>query len=95
MAGEAQTPHAVVTVDGVARAASSVRVTRELATDMPAQVAGGGGMVAATGSVVWADDVAGVVQAFDPPGPNARVTVDAGTAGSGGALYRRFTGKVD
>ena len=96
MAGETIIPHAVVTVDGVARPASKVRVTRELATDMPAQVAAGGGMVAATASVTWANDVNGVQDTrADILKPNSRVTIDAGMAGATGALSRRFTGKLD
>lgn len=90
------TPHATVTVDGVAVPVASVSLTREISTDLPASVTGGGGMVASTGEIVWGVGKGGVRDpAFRAPNPGQRVVVKRGTDGAFGTLYTGFTGAVD
>lgn len=96
MAGEVQEPYAAVTVNGLTRKAKSVHITRELGTDLPTAVVGGGDMVAATGTIEWDDDTNGIVDVrVAYPQKLDKVVVTAGMNGATGALAQRFTGMID
>lgn len=96
--GPVTSPSVTVTRGGVARAVDSVSIQRDLPSYLPASVAGGGGITAATGNVDWSQTTA--VKTRDdspwPPGavpiPGEAVTVDM-DAGAG--AHRVFTGAVD
>lgn len=92
-------PEALVTLNGVPQDVSSVSVSRELASSLPAQVTSASGLTAATGGVEWAvgEDVSSrSVHPWDgndfPPKPADAVVV---FMGYDGALDRQLTGVVD
>ena len=89
-------------VNGVRREIQSVSLDREMANDLPDQVAGGSGLSGGSGTIVWAvQDVSGVepretspwhvVAGWPPqPGDQVRVYVTDGTTS-----WPRFTGRID
>lgn len=99
------TPTALVIVNGEPQEASSVSISRELASSMPAQVNATSGLTAATGSVVWnvGDDVQDrAAHPWDgnsfPPKPADEVVIFAGYAGQNDdddVLVRQLTGSID
>lgn len=97
--GDVYEPSVTVTHNGVVREVDSVSIDRELPSNLPAAVAGGSGVTAATGNVEWAEgqDVTGVAAHPWSPGPFPpqdydTVTVDAGY---GGGEARLLTGFID
>lgn len=99
MAGVVQQVDATVTVAGVAREAASVSVSHEIATSMPDQVAGGGGISMGEVTVTLGEPQVVTTSRRSPwsrrdgwpPAPGEPVTVDAVIDG---ASSRRFTGMV-
>lgn len=89
-----------VLVNGVERSVLSWSVSRELSGDLPNSVAGGAGVVQATGSVSWADsaDVAdGRLNPWDTstgwiPATGDRVQI---FAGDGVTEWSQFVGEID
>lgn len=96
--GPVTAPGVAVALSGLLRAVDSVSVTRDLPSDLPASVTGGGGITAATGDATWGQVQAVKLRDDSPwsvgvvPMPGDTVTVDA-DAGAGS--HRVFTGAVD
>lgn len=92
-------PTALVIVDGNPQEVSSLSISRELSSSMPAQTNAMSGLTAATGSVTWnvGEDVQKrSAHPWDgnsfPPKPADEAVV---FAGYGDALVRQLTGSVD
>lgn len=104
-------PHALVTSpvarvvwNGMVLSASEVSVTRGMVSGLPAQVAGGGGMMAATGSAVVDPFIGPVVEGLclptgdvRVPRPGDPVVIEMGLRDARGAeVYApQLTGRVD
>jgi hypothetical protein len=92
-------PTALIIVGGNPVEAESVTISRELSSNLPAQVTSASGMTAATGSVEWSvgDDVrTRAAHPWDgnafPPKPSDEVVV---FMGYGSTMARQLTGIVD
>lgn len=91
-------PAVTVRLNGVARKVASVSVDRELPSELPEQVAGGTGITAATGEIVWSSEELSRSKRLSPwhngtfpPKPWDTVTVDTGY---GPTQARQITGQV-
>ncbi|MBE0009605.1 MULTISPECIES: hypothetical protein [unclassified Arthrobacter] len=91
-------PTVTVSLNGTPRKVASVNVTRELPSELPEQVSGGSGIVAATGEVVWSTEEVSRSKRVTPWGSGAfpprtweTITVDSGY---GGVEARLLTGQV-
>lgn len=89
-----------IIVNGVERAHESWSISRDIVGDLPEQVAAGGGVKQATGSIVWAteDDVTDMspnpwnASAGWLPKPGDAVTI---WAGDGATWWQQFVGVID
>lgn len=89
-----------VEVNGVTRAAESVSIDADIASDLPDEVAGVSGVSARTGSIQWAPQNPVIERPATPwnrtgawpPQPGDRVDIWAGDAGTS---WKVFTGRID
>lgn len=99
-ASDVQAVSSRVLVNGVERQCSSWSVDRELASDLPAGVAGGAGISQATGQVSWVASTDVERPGHNPWNPSTGWTPAVGDrveiyAGDGVTEWKQFTGRID